>query len=122
MPYFKTGQFESTTKTKIKTEHGTVLKETTYEPGCSELYIEYKTAPRCSICGDRLDCMCFSSLESATKSFKKGDCWFKYELGNDPDYVKQLIEEHNGDVDAVKEHLVEVMCDSDVNEGSWCEL
>lgn len=58
----QSGRFKTTTKTRIRTKYGTILKETTYDVD-PESYpdIEYKIRPVCYCCGNPIDCLCFNS-------------------------------------------------------------
>ena len=60
---YKSGKFDNTTKVKIETPYGNILKVTHYHIG-EEPYDEYKVRPKCAICGGKALCMCFSDDNS----------------------------------------------------------
>lgn len=55
----KSGKFDTTTKTKIHTEHGTILKVTIYDADERNYITEYRIKPKCDICGGDVGCVCF---------------------------------------------------------------
>lgn len=103
-----TGPFDTTTKTKIKTPYGTVLKVTTYEIDNIHPSVEYRTKPKCVICGEVSDCMCYQedndfTFEDAEGGLKIGlicgdpDCVIEYQRENDPVLFIELIKLHGTD-------------------------
>lgn len=114
-----TGRFDTATSTKIRTEHGTVLKVTTFEEDCTRPDIEYKIRGVCKYCGDRLDCWCFTEdnfkdpLQEATDYLVGGficdkpECVIKSEKENDPTKVVGLMKMYNDDEYAVRDAIQE---------------
>lgn len=112
------GRFDTSTKTKIKTPYGTVLKVTRYEED-SNPDIEYKVRPKCIHCKKADECYCFNegdyenALESATELLQFGMvcdtplCVIKQGLDNNPDKTNELILKYGDDVYAIADELWE---------------
>lgn len=104
-----TGPFDTTTKTKIKTKYGTVLKVTTYEVDCTHPDVEYKIKSTCKYCGEKLDCWCFTednfddplheAIDYLTIAFAcdRPKCVIEYERQNDPEQLKKLQANYKDD-------------------------
>ena len=115
----QTGRFDSSTKTKIKTEHGTILKVATYEEDCTGPTIEYKIRGICKYCGDKLDCWCFTDeyfedpLQEAKDCLVGGficdepACVIKSEKKNDPEKLKEFMKMYGEDEYAVRDAIQE---------------
>jgi hypothetical protein len=105
----QSGRFDTSTKTKIKTEHGTILKVVVYEDDCTRPDIEYRIRGICDYCGDKLDCWCFTDeqfkdpLQEATDYLVRGfvcdkpECVIKFEEKNDPEQLKILQANYKDD-------------------------
>lgn len=96
-----TGRFDTSTKTKIKTPFGTVLKVIRYEED-SNPDVEYKARPICSYCKTPMDCYCYNdgdfedALEKATELIQFGmvcdnpQCVIKMEKVRNPENLERL--------------------------------
>ena len=118
------GRFDNTTKTKIKTPYGTVLKVTRYEED-SNPDTEYKARPVCTYCKEPVDCYCFNdsdyenALEEATELLQLGlvcdnpQCIIKQGLDNNPELTNQLIFNYGEDVWSISNAIQESWPDWD---------
>lgn len=119
------GRFETTTKTKITTEHGTILKVTTYY---DEGYTEdnYKIKPKCGVCGEGIECLCYDSFKTAVSNLERGwicsntVCVIEDTKKSNPDYYEELMKKFKGDQYAVAEEVRENW--SELEEGELCSL
>ena len=114
-----TGRFDTTTTTKIKTKHGTVLKVATYEEDCTRPDIEYKIRGTCKYCGDKLECWCFTEdnfedpLQEAIDCLSTGficdkpRCVIESEKENDPEQLKILQANYEDDEYAIRDAIWE---------------
>jgi len=113
----QTGRFDTSTKTRIKTKHGTVLKVVTYKEDCTRPDIEYRIRGICKYCGDKLDCWCFTDeyfddpLQEATDCLVGGficdepACVIKSEKENDPKKLKELMKRYGEEESAVRDAI-----------------
>ena len=124
-------QFDTTTKVKLKTKYGTILKVTHYSPEF-ESYNEYKINPKCKICGDNIGCMCFDwnnsdepyetavdHLES-TWICNKQRCVFKSAKDDDPEHFDDMYDVFKGDERKLLHHLQ--FRDGNVGDSNFCSL
>lgn len=112
------GSFETTTRTKIKTAFGTVLKLTRYNPH-GEPEVEYWARPKCTYCKTVTECLCYSefdyydALGRATELLQMGtvcenpQCVIKCALRCDPEWTELLIRKHGVDVYAIRDAIWE---------------
>lgn len=115
----ESGRFETSTKTKIKTEHGTVLKVVTYGEDCIHPSVEYRIRGICKYCGDKLDCWCFTDeycknpLQEAKDYLVGGficdepTCVIKSMKKNDPEKLKEFMKMYGEDEYAVRNAIQE---------------
>lgn len=129
----KSGRFETSTKTKIKTKYGTILKVTTYD-GDPDSYpdIEYKIRPICDSCGKPIECFCFNSdnsvfpYEDALSNLQRcwlcgnDDCLIKYKKEDNPELYNHLQANYNGDKKAIADAIADGL--STLDEGEYCNL
>lgn len=115
------GRFDTSTKTKIKTPYGTILKVSRYEEDCTEPDIEYKVRLVCTYCKELVDCYCFNdddyelgnAFEEATELLQFGmvcdnpQCVIKRGLDNEPDATNALILKYGEDVYAIRDAIWE---------------
>lgn len=129
------GRFETTTKVKIPTPFGVVLKVTIYnideEP--IEPIIEYRIRPKCAICGENAPCMCFSydnfdnpeqeSIDTLQKELtcEKSHCICETFKKMMPEEYTRLEKEHGGDVLSICEALQEKYY-TEADDGLFCEV
>jgi hypothetical protein len=113
----------NTTKTKIKTQHGTILKVTTYEYG-EQPDIEYKVRTHCVRCGCDTGCLCFQ--ESEGYSIKdviayapyellcdKNECIIEFESQHDPELLKILQDKYKNDEIGLAQAIEDSWCGAD---------
>ena len=124
-------QFETTTKVKIKTEWGTILKVTHYSPEF-EPYNEYKINPKCMMCGRNIGCMCFdwdnseSPYQAAIEHLMSTwicnleKCVFESAKSDDPEYFDDMYEIFKGDKRKLLQHLQ--FKDGNVSESNFCSI
>ena len=115
----ESGRFDTSTKTKIRTKHGTILKVVTYEEDCTGPTIEYRIRGICKYCGDKLDCWCFTDeyfedpLQEAKDSLVGGficdepACVIKSEKENDPEQLKILQANYKDDEYGLRDAIQE---------------
>ncbi len=128
----KSGRFRSTTKTKIHTLQGTILKITKYKRG-SKPRIEFQARPHCIICGKHTDCLCFTKdnsdtdpYESAINGLKRGwlcgstECLIEYEKRDDFENYERLMKDYKGDRPLIA-HAISLRL-PEMEEGEFCEL
>ena len=127
----QSGRFDTSTKTKIKTKYGTILKVTTYDSDPESYpYTEYKIRLVCDICGKPIECFCFNSdncdfpYEDALSNIQKcwlcekDECLVKYEKENDPEHYRNLHTNYNGDKKAIAEAISDEL--GTLDEGGYC--
>ncbi len=126
------GRFNTETKTKISTEHGTILKVTLYLED-NFVIEEYRIRPKCDECGGDLDCICFNEnnsdkpFEDAIINLKRKwicarpQCQVNYLKKDDPEYYKELFDSYNGNIEEMAQGLLDDM-DSDLDEGELCSI
>lgn len=126
---FKSGRFESSTKTRIHTPYGTIIKITTY-PEDSEPFTEYNIRPICAICKEPIECLCFNfnnSDEPHKEALKQLQCeWvctgvecrLKYMKGDDPEQYKIIKEVCEGDAYRMSNTISDLM--PELEEGEFC--
>lgn len=125
----KTGRFETSTKTRIKTEFGTILKIIRYsEDSLPE--IEYNIRPACAYCGDSVNCLCFNldnsehpfddalSILEGTWICGKDKCVIAYQKENDPEYYETMNANYNGNEKALADAFSDLM--PELEEGDFC--
>lgn len=114
----QSGRFETTTKTRIKTKYGTILKVITYDDD-PDAYpdVEYKIRPICEYCGRAIECLCFNSencdfpYEDALFNLQRcwicgsNTCLIKYQKESDPEYYSYLHANYNGNRMLIADHL-----------------
>ena len=128
------GQFETTTKVKINTPQGNILKVAHYEID-EEPYDEYKVRQKCSVCGESTICLCYNDnnsddpLQSAIDSFSKEwccdkvHCIYEYIKKNLLDKYEELRAAYNNDESAMVESLQdEIFVDDSDDNGIFCEI
>lgn len=126
-------RFDNTTKTKIVTEHGTVLKVDYYDAD-GEHYIDYKIRPRCSICGKVVDCVCYNEdnsdnpFNTALSSLKtkwtcdNSNCLVEFMEKHNPDLLSQIKKEHGNDPDEISYALIAILfIDNVESDGEFCD-
>lgn len=123
-----TGRFETKTQTKIKTEHGTVLKITWYVLDAQ--IEEYRIRPMCHVCGGCVDCLCFNedncddpfneALDNLQKEWTcvKDTCVIEDWKARDPDYYQELIEKHGGNIKSIASDIRDDL--SEIDQGAFC--
>ena len=125
----KTGRFETSTKTRIKTKFGTILRTARYSED-SFPEIEYTIRPICNYCKESIGCVCFnpdnsenpyedalSTLEGAW-TCGKVKCVLAYQKENDPEYYEIMKANYNGDEEALAEAFSEIM--PELEDGDFC--
>jgi len=89
---------------------------------------QYKIRPKCSTCGDNVDCYCYSEYKDAINGLFKSkwacnkvDCL--YELHKDSQLFIESLNKCNGDIKEAIDDLLEKFCemDCDGDEG-LCEI
>ncbi len=123
-----TGRFDTTTKTKLTTKYGKILKVTHFEY-CIE-YAEYKIKPTCSICGGDVGCVCYNDdnsdapFDSAIKGLQqewcceKSQCICDYVKKNNPKEYKKLTDKYGDDIWSISEVIQEEW--GDYGEDIFC--
>lgn len=125
----KTGRFETTTKTRIKTKFGTILKIIRYnEDSLPE--IEYSIRPVCVYCEEPIGCICFNP-DNSDDPFKDAlsvlegrwvcervKCILRYHEESDPEFYETMKANYNGNEKALAEALSESM--PELEEGDFC--
>lgn len=127
-------KFEEITKTKIKTEHGTVQKVHIKRHG---LYMiddektEYRINPKCYLCGEKLGCRCYSDdnsdtpFETAKEDLKKEwvctkpECVIECFKRTSSAEYERLKVKYGDDIWAIVEEITENW-DMD-DEGEFCD-
>ena len=127
---FKSGRFESTTHTLIKTKHGSILKKI-HNNNITQKK-EFRTRPHCMICGKHTDCLCFTTensdnpYEDAIDALKRGwlcgddNCFIEYEKKEYPENYEALMDRHNGDLKEVAYAISNSL--PEMEEGEFCEI
>ena len=128
-PMTETGRFETTTKTKIRTPNGTILKIVTYD-GEFPPYIDYNIRPICEYCNKPAGCVCFN-VDNSIKPYEdavsvlKGlwicgnvDCILKHYKEDDPDYYSCIESNFNGDKKEMANMFFSLM--PELEEGEFC--
>ena len=107
------GRFDTTTKTKIKTPYGTVLKVAHYDYDFTLPDIEYKIKGVCKRCGASIGCYCFNedkyddALGNAIEALQFGflcdnpQCIIRYEMDYNPENADKLIQMYGEDVKGI---------------------
>ena len=125
------GKFNTTTKIKISTLNGNVLKVTNYNV-YEEPYEEYKIRPKCSICGGDVGCICYNydnsdnPAEDATDGLlkrwccEKAHCICEFLKDYNPEKYKELVKKYGDDEWSISEVLQEEFVDND--ENIFCEV
>jgi hypothetical protein len=125
-----TGKFYTTTKIKISTPNGNVLKVSHYNID-EEPWDEYKIRPKCSICGGDVGCVCYSEnnvddpLQKATDGLKqkwtceKTHCVYKFLEQINSEEIKRLKLTYGEDEQAIVEELQDEYCEE---EEIFCEV
>lgn len=125
----KTGRFETSTKTKIRTPHGTILKTVTYD-GESRPFVEYNIRPICKYCKNPVGCVCFNvdnsdhPYEDAVSVLQgpwicvKIDCLLQYHKEDDPEYYACVESNFSGN----KKEMAIIFSDTmpELEEGDFC--
>jgi len=113
------GRFDTTTKTKIKTPHGTVLKVARYDYDFLQPDIEYKIRGVCRQCGKPTECFCYdesefsNAFESAIEGLRFGflcdnpQCVIRCEMETNPERVDELIDKYGEDINAICDAIYE---------------
>ncbi len=113
------GRFDSTTKTKIKTQHGTLLKVTLYEEDCLP-QVEYKIYGVCRQCGGPVGCFCYDESEFSDAFnhailgmrfgflCEKTECAIRSEMEINPERVEALIEKYGNDKCSIRDKIYEL--------------
>lgn len=126
------GRFETTTKTKIQTPKGNILKVTHYDID-EEPYDKYKVRPKCSICGENISCLCYNDdnsddpLQSAINTFYREwacnniHCICEYMKTHYTRKYEELATIFGDDESAIVESLLDEMSDYD-DESIFCEI
>ncbi len=126
----KSGRFDTSTKTKILTEFGTILKVDIYKDGYH--FEEYRIRPVCSHCNGKMDCVCYSEdnceepYEYAIGDLQKRwtctkpDCVVDYVRTDDPEYYKDLIAKHGNDKWSMAQDIMDDW--SEMDEGEFCNI
>jgi len=126
------GRFETTTKIKISTPYGNILKVTHYDVD-EEPHNEYKMRPKCSICGGNVNCVCYNDnnsdepLQSAIDAFQKEWCCEKihciceFMKSTYTDMYEELKAKYGDDEWSIVESLRGEVIDSD-DDGIFCEV
>jgi hypothetical protein len=128
------GRFETTTKIKINTPHGSILKVVHYEID-EEPHDEYKVRQKCSICNGSTICLCYNDnnsddpLQSAIDSLSrkwycdKVHCICEYIKKNLPDKYEELRAAYNNNESAMVESLQdEIFVDDNDDDEIFCEI
>jgi len=114
------------TKTKIKTQDGTILK-IVEDDGEDITSVECRIKPKCCICGDRF-CFCYNeensenpeqdAISGLTRIWLcgKNECSIKYLKQDNPEMYQELQTKWHGDMDA----MVESITYNDDGEGDLC--
>jgi len=128
----ETGRFETSTKTKIHTEHGTLLKIITYNSDGEDStpYTEYRIRTKCHICGKTMECICFNVCNSdnpfndAMCNLERywicgaTDCLIANQKEEDMELYVYFAEQYNNDKEAIAECIADQLgC---MEEGDLC--
>lgn len=127
----QSGRFETTTKTRINTKYGTILKVTTYgEDPDAYPDVEYKIRPKCHYCEKLIECLCFNSnncdfpYEYALSNLLRcwicdsNTCLIKYQKETDPEYYDTLHANYNGDKQLIADSISDGL--GTIEEGGFC--
>lgn len=128
------GKFNTSTKTKISTPHGNILKIIHYNSADEEQqHSEYKIKPKCSICGGNASCICYNDdnsddpFQSAIDGLQKTWCCEKLHCICEfmktiySNRYEKLAKMYNDDEYAIYEALQEMMSEED-DYGIFCEV
>jgi len=130
--YINSGRFNTTTKVKIETPYGVILKVTNY-PVCEDSYEEYKIRPKCAICGEKALCMCFTydnsddpeqdAIDNLQRDFtcEKPNCICKSFKKIEPEVYVKLEKKYGDDIWSICEKLQEKYYTED-DDGIFCEI
>ncbi len=125
------GRFETSTKVKISTPNGNVLKVTHY-PIDEEPFDDYRIRPKCEFCGGDVGCVCYSegeydnSLSEATDGLlrdwccEKIDCLYKALEKYNPDKLTSLKLTYGDDKWSIVDAMMEDFPEDDY--GIFCEV
>ena len=125
----ETGRFESTTKTRIHTSDGTIIKTVRY-PEDSEPFIEYNIRPICTICKEPIECLCFNldnsdePREDALNNLQYKwicsgvECRLKFMKEDDPEKYKEIEELCNGEAYLMSNMISDLM--PELEDGDFC--
>jgi hypothetical protein len=125
------GKFDTSTKTKLTTKFGKILKVTSYESEGQE-FVEYRIKPKCSYCGGDVGCVCYHDdnsdepYDAAIRGLQTGwicekvDCIITYLKENNPEHYTELTKEFGDDKLSIVEYLQEQMCED--NSEIFCEV
>jgi len=125
------GRFNTTTKVKLSTPNGSVLKVTNYLVD-EEPFDDYRIRPKCEFCGGDVGCVCYSVHEytdpliEATEGLLKDwccekiDCLYKALEKYNPDKLKSLKLTYGDDKQSIVDALMEEFTDDDTN--LFCEV
>jgi hypothetical protein len=125
-----TGRFETTTKDKIITENGKILKVVIY--GYEDPHEEYRIRPKCEFCGEDIGCVCYTydNSNNPFKEAKKGlisnwccdniHCIYKYLKKYNREKYNELVSKYGDDEYAIVEELVLDFPEDD--DGLFCGI
>ena len=125
----ETGRFETTTKTKIRTPNGTIIKIVRY-PEDSEPFTEYNIRPICAICKEPIECLCFNlnnsdePREDALNNLQHEwvcsgvECQLKYMKEDNPEQYERIKEVCEGDEYRMSNMISDLM--PELEDGDFC--
>lgn len=125
------GRFDTTTKTKLTTKYGNILKVINYESEGQE-QIDYKIRPTCSICGGDVSCVCYND-DNSNEPFdaainglqqqwccEKPHCICEFTKTIWTEKYEELVAKYGNDEHTICEVLREEMSEDD--DGIFCEI
>lgn len=125
------GRFNTTTKVKISTQFGTILKVTHYNID-EDPYDEYRIRPKCSKCGGDVGCVCYNynnsddPEQSAIDGLQsrwvcdKIHCLYEYMKEYTPEKYNKMKAIYGDDEWSIVEALQDEMQEDD--NGIFCEV
>ena len=125
----QSGRFESSTKTRIHTSGGTVIKIVRY-PEDSEPFTEYNIRPICAICKEPIECLCFNFNNSddphtdAVRHLQMDwictgvECRLKYMKEDDPEQYERIKEVCEGEPYRMSNMISDLM--PELEDGDFC--
>ena len=127
------GKFNTSTKNKLTTKYGKILKVTHYESDEAYPIMEYKIRPICSICGGDVGCVCYNNDNSDDEPYdaaikglqqkwccEKSHCICEFMKEYNSEKYKKLVKKYGNDEQSISDNLLEEFVDS--GEDIFCEV